>query len=553
LIAVANTKITELTQLTNPVSTDVLPIVDVGADVTKKISIADLLKNASTGTADAPGIAFDGRSRNGIYSPGVDQVAISTNGTGRLFIDASGNVEIGTSSGGDRTVNIRSTGVTRGVLSTNGSSGEFRIGATNDSAAGTLVFQTGGSLAERARIRADGLFEIKGAGTAGLSPAFSVNASAPSNSLVIDSSGRVGLGTSSPSGALHIASGNLRFTNGSAFSTGNATIASISSFAGSANQFETTKISFETDAFVNRGEIVFSTGDDSNTCTEKARIDYLGRLGLGTGSPVGLLDVRGEIKAGPVNSINGTTLLSDTYTTGGASLGSLCIERSSGAFTLTTNIKQAENATGYISTNTINAGKSALKLGSTGLFYATASASVVPIGNSVSLTDKFAITNEGQVRLAGAGITFNGDTATANELDDYEEGNWSPVYTPSSGSFTTMTMSVSGARYVKIGQQVTVSAYFYSSSVDATGASGSISITGLPFTSRTTQDVRYSGGIGYAVGFTTKPIDWYIENGSTTIVLVESKTNNDFLDVADLATGTGFLNAMYLTATYFVN
>jgi hypothetical protein len=28
------------------------------------------------------------------------------------------------------------------------------------------------------------------------------------------------------------------------------------------------------------------------------------------------------------------------------------------------------------------------------------------------------------VRLAGAGITFNGDTAAANELDDYEEGTW---------------------------------------------------------------------------------------------------------------------------------
>jgi hypothetical protein len=170
-----------------------------------------------------------------------------------------------------------------------------------------------------------------------------------------------------------------------------------------------------------------------------------------------------------------------------------------------------------------------------------------------SPTERMRITSTGQVRLAGAGITFNGDTATANELDDYEEGNWSPVYTPSSGSFTTMTMSVSGARYVKIGQQVTVSAYFYSSSVDATGASGSISITGLPFTSRTTQDVRYSGGIGYAVGFTTKPIDWLIDNGSTAATLLESKTNNDFLDVADLATGSGFLNAMYFTATYFVN
>jgi hypothetical protein len=175
--------------------------------------------------------------------------------------------------------------------------------------------------------------------------------------------------------------------------------------------------------------------------------------------------------------------------------------------------------------------------------------------NSASPTERMRITSDAYVRLASGtgGIQFNGDTAAANALDDYEEGSWSPVYTPSSGSFTTMTMSVSGARYVKIGQQITVSAYFYSSSVDVTGASGSVNITGLPFTSRTTQDVRYSGGIGYAVGFTIKPIDWYIENGTTTVVLLASKTNNDSLDVADLATGSGFLNAMFFTATYFVN
>ena len=87
----ANVKITDLGAYTNPVSTDVLPIVDVGADVTKKVSIADLLKNASAGTAAAPGIAFDG-DNTGIYSPGADQVAISTNGTERVRVDSSGQL-----------------------------------------------------------------------------------------------------------------------------------------------------------------------------------------------------------------------------------------------------------------------------------------------------------------------------------------------------------------------------------------------------------------------------------------------------------------------------
>ena len=51
----------------------------------------------ASGTAAAPSISV-GTTDNGIYSPGSDQLAISTNGTGRLFIDSSGNVGIGVSS-----------------------------------------------------------------------------------------------------------------------------------------------------------------------------------------------------------------------------------------------------------------------------------------------------------------------------------------------------------------------------------------------------------------------------------------------------------------------
>jgi hypothetical protein len=51
------------------------------------------------GTAAAPSIYFkDSGTDTGIYSPGTDQVAISTAGTGRLFVNASGNVGLGTSS-----------------------------------------------------------------------------------------------------------------------------------------------------------------------------------------------------------------------------------------------------------------------------------------------------------------------------------------------------------------------------------------------------------------------------------------------------------------------
>jgi hypothetical protein len=47
------------------------------------------------GSASGPAISFTGDTNTGIYSPGADQVAVATNGTGRLFVDASGNVGVG--------------------------------------------------------------------------------------------------------------------------------------------------------------------------------------------------------------------------------------------------------------------------------------------------------------------------------------------------------------------------------------------------------------------------------------------------------------------------
>ena len=91
----ANIKITDLTAYTDPLNTDVLPIVDVTQDTTKKVSIASLLKNASSGTAAAPGIAFDGGSSTGFWYAATDTLAVSTAGTEWMRISQNGNVRMG--------------------------------------------------------------------------------------------------------------------------------------------------------------------------------------------------------------------------------------------------------------------------------------------------------------------------------------------------------------------------------------------------------------------------------------------------------------------------
>jgi hypothetical protein len=94
----ANRKISDLTALTTPATGDLLPIVDISeaaaADKNKKITFGELFASIPAGTAAAPSVAFEGYPGTGVYSSGANQVAISTNGTSRIVVDASGNVNI---------------------------------------------------------------------------------------------------------------------------------------------------------------------------------------------------------------------------------------------------------------------------------------------------------------------------------------------------------------------------------------------------------------------------------------------------------------------------
>jgi hypothetical protein len=63
-------------------------------DVTSTATF-DSIAQHPLGSAAAPTLTFTGDPNTGIYSPGADQVAVATNGTGRLFVDADGNVGIG--------------------------------------------------------------------------------------------------------------------------------------------------------------------------------------------------------------------------------------------------------------------------------------------------------------------------------------------------------------------------------------------------------------------------------------------------------------------------
>jgi hypothetical protein len=184
-------------------------------------------------SAFTPAIIFDASDPNtGIYSPGADQVAISTNGTGRLFVDASGNVGVGTSSpapaiGNGATLHLYGASTTS----------ELRLQRGN----GTDLSLLAGSAAGGAAISLNNKFSI----------------STDSNStqaFTVDTSGRVGIGLTSPATTLDV--------------NGDVTIADKIIHGGDTN----TAIRFP----------AADTVSVETAGSERARIDSSGRLLVGT-------------------------------------------------------------------------------------------------------------------------------------------------------------------------------------------------------------------------------------------------------------------------------
>jgi len=318
----------------------------------------------------------------------------------------------------------------------------------------------------------------------------------------ITSAGNVGIGTATPSAKLQttgadaasiitgIALENFIATNPASgngvavdFRINNSGNASV--VAG--------KISTVNTFFRSNTDMVFSNLT-SDTLTEKMRITSAGFVGIGTSSPSQKLTVYRN-NAGNVNA-------------------------------------SFENA--YINQGNLIEFKQN-----------TTSGSVVGyIGHGGDSTGNLVFFNNGSVRvsiLKDGGLTFNGDTAAANALDDYEEGTWTPTISFGGASTgVTYTAGTSG-RYTKIGRQVSVTCYILLTNKGT--STGKASIEGLPF--------AISGGTGFysapslgAISSITYVgmIQGYGEVGTGRIDLVETTeagvqsviSDADFTDVSQI-------------------
>jgi len=269
-------------------------------DVTSTATF-DSIASHPLGSAAAPTLTFTGDTNTGIYSPGADQVAISTNGTGRLFVDASGNVGVGAAP--VVPLDIQQAQATQRLYSTTGTNtSHIQFRNTGGIAYVGLDSSTGGSFgaAYGLSLTHTGAYPIT----------FVTNGT---ERMRLDSSGRLGVGTSSPATILDLNK------NGAVDFTSRATLESSSHIVLRNNNATSAIVWPGTTTNSHKyilwdhfgGTQAFRVGcvDSSNVKTEvfsvdqqgitvfrrpageSARIDSSGRLGLGTSSPSYKLDV----------------------------------------------------------------------------------------------------------------------------------------------------------------------------------------------------------------------------------------------------------------------
>jgi hypothetical protein len=155
-------------------------------------------------------------------------------------------------------------------------------------------------------------------------------------------------------------------------------------------------------------------------------------------------------------------------------------------------------------------------------------------GNAISFSEK--------VRIDTDGLKFNGDTATANALHDYEEGTWTPVIQNTTGTF----IQSEACSYVKVGNVVTTRGYIYNGSVASSSANWQFG--GLPF-----QPLHETYGVVafYAVNIPGDSawVNVYANPTSSYIRLNATRDagTNDWLQWSDIGTGHVDFHLTYLT------
>jgi hypothetical protein len=154
---------------------------------------------------------------------------------------------------------------------------------------------------------------------------------------------------------------------------------------------------------------------------------------------------------------------------------------------------------------------------------------------------------------SGAGITFPAAVSAssdANTLDDYEEGTWTPVVRGAGTAGTYTPVTVDGI-YTKVGRLVTASFRILGGFSTASGGTGYMQITGVPFTNAgyACGSVRFQSLV---IGASTVMVDleFIASSGVTILNFFESYNNAAGQDtpISSVSTSTTLFGTITFSA-----
>jgi hypothetical protein len=247
----------------------------------KSVTISGMTRALDTGTALAPALAFASDKNTGIYSPGADQVAISTNGAQRAVIDGLGQL----------TLAAKGNGLTNGVI--------FNIPytATANGVSQVLQVQDTGAVNAIARINmsavdlgtSNGAFITFATSPGGAGPA---TGDLTQERMRLDSSGRLGLGTSSPQATLH--------ATGAILSSGALVALSASNIFFDQSTSALSRIGVVGANTSTAGTLGISQySSDGSVGRDVVHINSSGLVGIGTTSPGSALEINAAAATSP--------------------------------------------------------------------------------------------------------------------------------------------------------------------------------------------------------------------------------------------------------------
>ena len=277
-----------------------------------------------------------------------------------------------------------------------------------------------------------------------------------------------------------------------------------------------------------KGDLIFKTNDGSDGAspTERMKIDSAGEITL-TGNIANTsgdftLDVDGDI----ILDADGQQII---FADGGTQFGQISTNSTPADMAIKSLISdkdilfQGNDGGSNVTALTLDMSDAGTATFNHDIFLAANGNVGVNASNAIQFTSssKAIVTlggNEISRFLDTGGITFNGDTAAANALDDYEEGTWTPVI--KSGS-TTITSSNPKGLYRKVGTLVMLEWSVTRS--DSTSLTGNLTISGLPFNRQTATYLIVLGGghawLDNAVG--NDKIGWPYVTGTDEIVFTQ--------------------------------